>query len=86
MGESSSGKGNAKNVLLGWLECIAKSTAPTSCTNVLKQGNLTVLGVLTALEQGSLQVQIVNEELEKVINKKKERKKERKTSISKSLV
>ena len=73
MGESASGKGNAKSILLGWLEGIGESTAPASCTNVLKQGNLSVHGVLTALQEGSLQVQIVNEELEKVINRKKDK-------------
>eukprot|EP00959_Pyramimonas_sp_CCMP1952_P387115 8112844-Pyramimonas_sp.AAC.1 len=33
MGESATGKGNAKNVILGWLKYVEKSGAPPSCTN-----------------------------------------------------
>ena len=66
-GGSTAGKGNAKHVLLGWLSHVAKSGASPSCTNVLKQGNLTVNGVLASLIANDMQCQIVNEELEKVI-------------------
>ena len=70
LGESSAGKGNAMKILLGWLQRIRRSAAPASCTNVLKQCNITVHGALESLLRNDRQAQVVNEELEKVLCRK----------------
>ena len=65
-GNSSAGKGNVKTILMRWIEALRKEELPA--TSVLRQGNLTLTGVLTALKENEMPIlQIVNEELDKIL-------------------
>jgi hypothetical protein len=69
LGDSAAGKDNLKNVILGWVKTLASEN--TTATMTWKQGNLTTSGILKALQANASQLQIINGEIEKVINKKK---------------
>ena len=73
--ESLIGKDNLKDLILGWITALSSEELPA--TNTLKTGKITTAGILDCLEEskewtGAAQVQILNGELEKVLNKKKE--------------
>ncbi len=70
-GDSAAGKDNLKNIVLSWIAALDTEGSPA--TTVLKQGNLTVTGILDVLGQTGGQVQILNGELEKIMSKKRER-------------
>ena len=70
-GDSAAGKDNLKNVALSWIAALEAEDSPA--TTVLKQGNLTVTGILDALEHSGGQIQILNGELEKIVCKKRDR-------------
>ena len=65
-GDSTAGKDNLKEIIMGWLEALSSEGLPA--TNAFQQGNITTTGVLTFLQENSGQVQIINSELEKVLN------------------
>ncbi|CAJ1360048.1 unnamed protein product [Effrenium voratum] len=70
-GESAAGKDNLKRLVLDWLSKLGGEDKPA--THALLQGSLTVTGIMEELLENSGQLQIINGELEKVINKRREK-------------
>ena len=70
-GDSAAGKDNVKRVLLKWVAALDKHGF--HATNVMKQGSITTKGILDALLAGNSQLQVINGELEKVLNKAKDK-------------
>ena len=74
-GDSAAGKDNLKDLILGWIGAMESEGLPATTT--MKSSKITTAGVLQVLQEtieqhGSAQVQILNGELEKVVNKKRE--------------
>ena len=70
-GDSATGKDNAKRVVLQWLEFLNPLRRPA--TKALLPGNITITGILGELKDNEGQLQIVNGELEKVLNRRKDK-------------
>ena len=62
------GKDNLKRVVLDWLHKLEPAGRPA--TRALLQGSITVTGLIAELLDNDNQLQIINGELEKVINRK----------------
>ena len=74
-GDSAAGKDNLKDLILTWIAALESESLPATTT--MKTSKITTAGVLqvweaTIEQHGSAQVQILNGELEKVVNKKRE--------------
>ena len=67
-GDSAAGKDNLKRVVLYWLHKLEPAGRPA--TRALLQGSITVTGLIVELLDNDNQLQIINGELEKVINRK----------------
>lgn len=68
VGDSAAGKDNLKRVVLDWLHKLEPAGRPA--TRALLQGSITVTGLIEELLDNDNQLQIINGELEKVINRK----------------
>ncbi|CAK0827052.1 unnamed protein product [Prorocentrum cordatum] len=69
-GDPSGGKDNLKNIVLTWIGSLSEEQLPA--TTVWKQRDISVTGIVKQLKSTGPQLQILNGELEKVLNSKKE--------------
>ena len=71
-GDSATGKDNVKRVVLQWLDFLSSKTQ-LPATKALLQGNVTLTGLLEELKANRGQLQVINGELEKILNRRKDK-------------
>ncbi|CAE7348670.1 unnamed protein product [Symbiodinium natans] len=71
IGESASGKDNAKSLLATWMKDLRGQAPVMSREALLEQGNITISGIFNRLKAADSNLQVVNPELEKVLQGRK---------------